>query len=75
MLFRSSDLAAAAGATIRRWREEPIAFVRENFQVEPDAWQLEALAAFADPAKQRISLQACAGPASPRSCPGAAGTS
>jgi len=36
--------------------------VREQFGVEPDAWQLELLRAFADPAKQRISLQACAGP-------------
>ena len=36
--------------------------MREQFGVEPDAWQLELLRAFADPAKQRISLQACAGP-------------
>jgi phage terminase large subunit len=48
--------------TIRLWRENPIAFVRDNFQVEPDAWQADALQAFADPSIQRISLQACAGP-------------
>lgn len=47
---------------IRRWREHPDAFVREQFGIEPDLWQLEALRAFADPTKQRLSLQACAGP-------------
>jgi phage terminase large subunit len=36
--------------------------VLEQFGVEPDAWQVEALRAFADPTKPRISLQACAGP-------------
>lgn len=44
------------------WRGDPARFVRDNFKVEPDAWQLEALQAYADPKKQRISLQACAGP-------------
>jgi hypothetical protein len=57
-------LARAAGA-----------FVREQFGVEPDPWQLDVLAAFADPLKPRISMQACAGPGKPRSSPGAAGTS
>lgn len=51
-----------AQANIRRWRANPAAFVYEQFGVEPDAWQLATLEAFADPTKQRISLQACAGP-------------
>ena len=53
-----------AAAQIRRWREEPCAFVRDNFQVEPDNWQRKALEAFAskDPEKRRISLQAAVGP-------------
>lgn len=51
-----------AQANIRRWRQHPETFVREQFGVEPDAWQRETLQAFADPTKQRISLQACAGP-------------
>jgi hypothetical protein len=52
------------GATVRRWRENILAFVHENFGVVPDAWQREALEAFAsaDPAKRRISLQASTGP-------------
>lgn len=29
--------------TIVRWRKDPVAFVREVFQVEPDSWQAEAL--------------------------------
>ena len=39
-------------------------FVREEFHVEPDIWQVEALNAFAskDPATFRIALRACAGP-------------
>lgn len=52
----------AGQAKIKRWREQPETFVVDQFGVEPDAWQLETLRAFADPTKQRISLQACAGP-------------
>lgn len=47
-------------ATLTRWREDPVAFVVENFQVEPDPWQLEALRAF--PSTQRLALKACKGP-------------
>lgn len=53
---------AKAAATLRRWRDHPESFVVENFGVTPDLWQLDALRAFADPTKARISLQACAGP-------------
>src|SRR5262245_61616110 len=58
-----ADLAAI-GATLRRWRENILTFVHENFAVEPDAWQSAALNAFASPntAMRRISLQACVGP-------------
>lgn len=56
-------MTATAGAvkTLRRWRLDPVAFVRENFGVEPDAWQVDALRAWVGDC-QRISLQACAGP-------------
>jgi len=52
------------GVTILRWRENILAFVREELGVEPDAWQRDALEAFASPRPEhrRISLQACAGP-------------
>ena len=49
---------------VRIWREDPIQFVRDHFDVEPDVWQRDALEAFAswDYERIRISLQACAGP-------------
>ena len=47
-------------STLARWREDPIAFVRENFGVEPDPFQLDVLANF--PSKQRIAMKACKGP-------------
>jgi hypothetical protein len=49
---------------IKSWRENPIAFVYDNFKVEPDAWQRAVLNVFPskDPDKLRISLQACVGP-------------
>jgi hypothetical protein len=48
---------------IKEWRENPAQFVRENFNVEPDKWQVKALIAFGDRNKKifRLSLQACAG--------------
>jgi len=55
---------AAMGRTLRRWRDNILAFVREELHAEPDAWQRDALEAFAspDPSNRRISLQACVGP-------------
>lgn len=50
---------------IRLWRADPAQMVRDLWRVEPDAWQIEGLRAFADrddPQKRRISMQACAGP-------------
>lgn len=53
-----------AARNVLRWRHNPDAFVFDNFGVHPDAWQHDALAAFADPSEcvRRVSLQACAGP-------------
>lgn len=53
-----------AARKIREWRQDPVMFVRDNFNAEPDMWQVRALEAFksTDPSKMRISLQACAGP-------------
>ena len=49
---------------IAAWRADPVLFVRDNFKVEPDEWQKQALMAFVseDPEKRRIALSACAGP-------------
>jgi phage terminase large subunit len=53
----------AARSTLTRWREDPVAFARECFDLgpfEPDAWQADALAAF--PHNERMAFKACKGP-------------
>ena len=52
----------AAAARLARWRLRPIDMVREEFGVEPDVWQADVLAAFANPDVQRIAMKACKGP-------------
>lgn len=44
---------------MRRWRLDPVAFVREVFKVEPDEWQKKVLTEFAK--TQRIAMQASKG--------------
>ena len=64
VLAVSSSSVAAAKRKIASYRELPhgaCRFVSEQFKVTPDTFQEETLVAFADPAKQRISLQAAAG--------------
>jgi hypothetical protein len=46
--------------TLDIWCEHPEVMVRDEFDVEPDAWQLEALAAF--PHVGRLAMKACKGP-------------
>lgn len=59
-----ADQAAAlqqlAAAQIRRWRDEPVSFVRECLGLEPDPWQADVLAAF--PKHRQIAGSACKGP-------------
>ena len=50
-----SKLSEAQRA-IKRWREHPVAFVREVLKVEPDAWQLDVLEAF--PHHPRLAMKA-----------------
>lgn len=49
---------------IRKWREFPVSFVREEFKTEPDIWQAKALNAFGrqDQSTMRIAMKACVGP-------------
>lgn len=51
----------AARSTLRRWKRDPVAFVRECLGVEPDAWQADVLAA-AGRGCMRIAMKACKGP-------------
>lgn len=50
-----------AAAKLAAWRRDPVLFVRENFQIEPDAWQAQdVLMPFAT--DNRIAMTACKGP-------------
>ena len=51
-----------ATAKIRQWRNDPVLFVREVFEAEPDPWQLDVLAEMGRPGRKRIAMKACAGP-------------
>lgn len=55
-----SEVERKAIKNIRRWREKPLEFVREQFGVEPDPWQAQALEIF--PTSPRLALKACKGP-------------
>jgi len=48
------------GQQIARWRASPLAFVREEFKVEPDPWQADVLEQF--PSNPMVALTACKGP-------------
>ncbi len=52
----------AAADTLRRWKHDPASFVRDNFKVEPDAWQLQAMAMLKPAGINRLCMKACAGP-------------
>ena len=49
---------------IRSWRENPAQFVYDNFKVDPDAWQLDALEKLGGTPdnNRRICMKACTGP-------------
>lgn len=53
-------MTGTAPVTMARWRRNPVAFVREVFGVEPDAWQADVLMAFTK--HQRVAMKACKGP-------------
>ena len=46
---------------LRRWRNDPLLFVRQAFKAEPDVWQREVLEAY-QRGDNRIAMQACVGP-------------
>lgn len=50
----------SAADKIKFWRENPDRFVREVFNVIPDAWQDDVLKAF--PVNQRLAMKAAKGP-------------
>lgn len=54
------DVLIAARETLLRWRDDPVAFVREEFGAEPDAWQVDFLNNYAG--HPRSGAKACKGP-------------
>lgn len=53
------DKRSQAIANIRQWKANPVQFVRNVFQCEPDLWQQDVLMKFAT--NQRIAMQASKG--------------
>ena len=51
-----------AAETISQWRKDPVRFVRDNFDAEPDDWQREVLEAFSNERSLRIAMKASKGP-------------
>lgn len=53
-----------AGQRIRQWREDPVLFVRDNFHLEPDLWQIDVLRGIGGEAnsKRKVAMKACTGP-------------
>lgn len=56
----TADEERLAVEAYRRWRADPVLWVRQVLKVEPDAWQVEALQSVA--VNPRVGLSACAGP-------------
>lgn len=50
-----------AAKTLAEWRRSSVKFATDNFNFQPDPWQIEAMQAW-DRGDQRIALQACKGP-------------
>lgn len=53
-----------ASRNIKRWRENPLLFVNEVFNIDPDEWQKDVLIKAGGPpqARRRIGMRACTGP-------------
>lgn len=53
-----------AQTKIKNWRENPVAFVVDNFGIEPDEWQTDALKSLGGTAnpRRRLCMKACTGP-------------
>lgn len=48
---------------LKAWRENPLQFVHENFKIEPDEWQKEALLKLGGPliSRRRLAMKSCTG--------------
>jgi len=53
------DRKISALKTLRKWKEDPVQFVKDNFKITPDEWQKDALLAF--PTNKRMAFVASKG--------------
>lgn len=58
------DAIERARERIRQWRRDPVKFVVDNFGVEPDEWQRDALTSLGGESnpKRKLCMKACTGP-------------
>ena len=64
MTTKPPDAAQRARDKIKLWRADPVQFARDNFGIEPDAWQVDAMRSLGgdpNPAR-RLVMKACTGP-------------
>jgi hypothetical protein len=54
------SVPAKVSEQYRYWRANPIQWVRDRFQIEPDEWQKDALHGYAT--SNRLAMKACKGP-------------
>lgn len=55
-----NDAQAAAIEAMATWLDDPVQFVRDNFDAEPDEWQADALRQLV--VNDRVAMVACKGP-------------
>ena len=53
-----------ARARIQAWRQDPVKFAVDNFGIQPDDWQVDAMLALGGDynPKRRLCMKACTGP-------------
>lgn len=53
-----------AQVKLKTWRENPVKFVYDNFKVDPDPWQIDALEPLGGSfnPRRRVAMKACTGP-------------
>lgn len=64
MTTKPPDAAQRARDKIKLWRADPVQFARDNFGIEPDAWQVDAMRLLGgepNPSR-RLVMKACTGP-------------
>lgn len=64
--MQGHSLRELTRALAERYIDDPVLFVREQFGVDPDPWQVRALRAY--PKSPRLAMKACTGPGKLNRC-------